>query len=42
MGNAVPELKAIADYIVPSVTEDGVVDVLSGLFLAKYESSLSL
>ena len=29
MGNAVEELKAIADYIAPSVEEDGVVDVIN-------------
>ncbi len=28
MGNAVEDLKAIADYIAPSVEEDGVVDVI--------------
>jgi len=28
MGNAVPELKAIADYIAPSQEEDGIVDVI--------------
>jgi hydroxymethylpyrimidine pyrophosphatase-like HAD family hydrolase len=28
MGNAVPELKAIADYIAPSVEEDGLAHVL--------------
>ncbi|KKS96458.1 MAG: cof family hydrolase [Candidatus Gottesmanbacteria bacterium GW2011_GWA2_43_14] len=28
MGNAVPEIKAIADYIAPSYEEDGVADVL--------------
>jgi 5-amino-6-(5-phospho-D-ribitylamino)uracil phosphatase len=28
MGNAVPELKQIADYIAPSVEEDGVADVI--------------
>lgn len=28
MGNAVPELKEIADYIAPSVDEDGVADVI--------------
>ena len=28
MGNGVPELKAIADYIAPSVEDDGLVDVL--------------
>lgn len=28
MGNAIPELKEIADYIAPSVTEDGVSDVI--------------
>jgi hydroxymethylpyrimidine pyrophosphatase-like HAD family hydrolase len=29
MGNAVPDLKEIADYIAPSVVEDGVVDIIS-------------
>jgi len=33
MGNAVPELKAIADYIAPSVEEDGLVDVLERFIL---------
>jgi HAD superfamily hydrolase (TIGR01484 family) len=33
MGNAVPELKAIADYIAPTVTEDGVVDVIEKFIL---------
>lgn len=28
MGNAIDEVKAIADYIAPSVEEDGVVDIL--------------
>ncbi len=28
MGNAVPELKEIADYIAPSVEEDGIADVV--------------
>lgn len=28
MGNAAPELKAIADYIAPTVDEDGVADVI--------------
>lgn len=28
MGNAVDDLKAIADYVAPSVNEDGVVDVI--------------
>ncbi len=28
MGNAVDDLKAIADYVAPSVEEDGVVDIL--------------
>ncbi len=34
MGNAVPDLKAIADYIAPSVTEDGVVDVVNKFILS--------
>ena len=33
MGNAVPELKAIADYIAPSVDEDGIVDVIERFIL---------
>jgi len=33
MGNAVEELKAIADYIAPSVEEDGVVDVINRFVL---------
>lgn len=33
MGNAVPELKEIADYIAPSVDEDGVVDVIERFVL---------
>lgn len=33
MGNAVPELKAIADYIAPSVEEDGVADVIKKFIL---------
>ncbi|MDQ5900837.1 MAG: hypothetical protein QG600_415 [Patescibacteria group bacterium] len=33
MGNAVEELKEIADYIAPSVTEDGVVDVIEKFIL---------
>ena len=28
MGNAVDDLKAIADYIAPSVNEDGIIDVI--------------
>lgn len=34
MGNAVDDLKAIADYIAPSVEEDGVVDVINKFILA--------
>lgn len=34
MGNAVPDLKAIADYIAPSVEEDGVVDVIEKFILS--------
>lgn len=33
MGNAVPELKEIADYIAPSVEEDGVADVIEKFVL---------
>lgn len=34
MGSAVEDLKAIADYIAPSVDEDGVVDVIQKFILA--------
>ncbi len=33
MGNAVDDLKAIADYIAPSVEEDGVADVINKFIL---------
>lgn len=33
MGNAVPDLKAIADYIAPTVEEDGVADVINKFIL---------
>lgn len=33
MGNAVPELKAIADYIAPPVEKDGVVDIIKKFVL---------
>lgn len=33
MGNAVPEIKEIADYIAPSVDEDGVADVIKKFVL---------
>lgn len=33
MGNSVPELKEIADYIAPSVENDGVVDVIEKFVL---------
>ena len=33
MGNAVPDLKAIADYIAPSVDEDGVAYVIEKFIL---------
>jgi hypothetical protein len=33
MGNAVPALKEIADYVAPSVEEDGVVDVINKFVL---------
>lgn len=35
MGNAVEELKAIADYIAPSVDDDGVADVIEKFVLRK-------
>lgn len=35
MGNAIPELKAIADYIAPPVTEDGICDVINTFILSK-------
>ncbi len=34
MGNAVEDLKAIADYIAPSVDEDGVADVIEKFILS--------
>lgn len=34
MGNAVPELKAIADFIAPSVEEDGVATVIEKFVLS--------
>ena len=34
MGNAVPELKAIADFIAPSVEEDGVATVIEKFILS--------
>lgn len=34
VGNAVPELKEIADYIAPSVEEDGVADVIEKFVLS--------
>lgn len=33
MGNAVPDIKAIADYIAPTVDEDGVADVIEKFVL---------
>ncbi len=35
MGNAVPDLKAIADYIAPSVEDDGVAEVVEKFVLQK-------
>lgn len=35
MGNAVPELKAIADYVAPSVEEDGLAQVLNTFILGQ-------
>jgi len=34
MGNAVPELKAIADFVAPSVEDDGVATVIEKLILS--------
>lgn len=33
MGNAVPELKEIADYVAPTVENDGVVDIINKFIL---------
>ena len=33
MGNAIDELKSIADYIAPSVDDDGVTDVIEKFVL---------
>lgn len=33
MGNAIPDLKDVADYIAPSVSEDGVVDIIEKFVL---------
>ena len=33
MGNAIPELKEIADYVAPSVDDDGVADVIEKFIL---------
>lgn len=33
MGNAVPEVKAIADYIAPGIDEDGVADIIEKFIL---------
>ncbi len=35
MGNAIPELKEVADYVAPSVTDDGVADVINKFILNK-------
>jgi hydroxymethylpyrimidine pyrophosphatase-like HAD family hydrolase len=35
MGNAVPELKAIADFIAPTVEEDGVATVIEKFILTR-------
>lgn len=36
MGNAVPELKAIADFIAPTVDEDGVATIIEKFILEPY------
>lgn len=33
MGNANPELKALADYVAPNVEDDGIVDVIEKFIL---------
>jgi hydroxymethylpyrimidine pyrophosphatase-like HAD family hydrolase len=33
MGNAVPQVKAVADYVAPSVDEDGVAVVIERFLL---------
>lgn len=38
MGNATEDLKAIADYIAPSVDDDGVVDVIAKFILSESAS----
>ena len=35
MGNATPELQSLADYVCPSVEDDGVVDVIERYILGK-------
>jgi len=35
MGNAVDDLKAIADYVAPTVDEDGLADVIEKYVLRK-------
>lgn len=35
MGNAIEDLKAVADYVAPSVDEDGVADVIEKFILSK-------
>jgi len=39
MGNAIPDLKAVADYVAPSVEEDGVADVIEKFILPKKKLS---
>ncbi|KKS86821.1 MAG: hypothetical protein UV61_C0006G0022 [Candidatus Gottesmanbacteria bacterium GW2011_GWB1_43_11] len=39
MGNAVPDLKAIADFVAPGVEEDGVAVVIEKFILEKFSSS---
>jgi HAD superfamily hydrolase (TIGR01484 family) len=36
MGNAIPDLKAIADYVAPPVTEDGVAHVIEKFILNEH------
>ncbi|MGE5041910.1 MAG: HAD family hydrolase [Candidatus Levyibacteriota bacterium] len=37
MGNAIPDLKEVADYIAPSVDEDGVAHVIEKFILSPHE-----
>ena len=42
MGNAEPELKRIADYIAPPVSEDGLVEIINKFVVGKYPDTMWL